>query len=360
MIKHNIECLIVSAPFGYMPTPDNCLYYISNYIPFFSLGVYLVFPLKGEPQLYVSTALGPQFQHVVLQTSWIRDVIGTLHPAQDIVRKIKQLKLENGRLGIIGYRAGIFPASTYDALRESLQTAIFEDATSMLNEAMNEVSRSSEEELTLLKKTCEIQDLSFEAVARALKPGVREYELWAAAEQAIINNGGWYPHFMLVTSGPSPMFPKAPAAHNTINEGDVVIFEVNVIYAGITSQISYALSLGHPRKEVEEMYRLCDELYAFSLVELEKNKKFLDIELDLARRIHSAGYEPMTPQIHVYNQTPVMPMDKTPQPGDYFTVHPNVCNKDYTASAKFGDTVRVTKDGKVERMQKTPAKLNII
>src|SRR4030043_452690 len=97
MGKNNIECLIVSTPFGYMPTPDNCLYYISNYVPFFSLGVYLIFPLVGEPQLYVSTALGPQFQHVASQTSWIKDVIGTIYPARDIVRKIKQLKLENSR-----------------------------------------------------------------------------------------------------------------------------------------------------------------------------------------------------------------------------------------------------------------------
>ena len=55
-----------------------------------------------------------------------------------------------------------------------------------------------------------------------------------------------------------------------------------------------------------------------------------------------------------------MPMDSPPQPGDYFTVHPNFCNKDYTAGAKFGDTVRIIENGRVERLQKTPAKLNII
>lgn len=86
----------------------------------------------------------------------------------------------------------------------------------------------------------------------------------------------------------------------------------------------------------------------------------MDIELDLAHRIHSAGYEPMTPQIHLYNMSGIMPMESPPQPGDYFVVHPNVCNKDYTAGAKFGDAVRITKDGKVERLQRTPAKLNII
>lgn len=360
MSKHNLDCLIVGAPWGYMPVLNNHLFYISNYVPFVNIGLYVVFPLKGEPQLGVSNAMGPQFLHIAFETSWINEVVESFYPAQDIVRKIKQLKLENGRLGIIGYRLGVFPASVYDALRESFPSATFEDATAALYEAINEVSRSSEEELTLLKKACEILDLSYKAVAEALKPGVAECELWAAAEQAIIKNGGWYSHFMIATSGPSPTFLRAPAAHNTLTPGDIVMFEINDIYGGVSPQISYALSLGRPKREIEEMFKLCEELYHFSLAELEKNRTFMDIELDLAQQIHDAGYEPMTPQIHRYNMAIAMPMGSPPQPGDYFIVHPNMCNKDYTAGAKLGDTVRITKDGSVERLHTTPAKLNII
>jgi Xaa-Pro aminopeptidase len=225
---------------------------------------------------------------------------------------------------------------------------------------MDEVSRTSEEELTLLRKACEILDLSQQAVAEALKPGVRELDLWAAAEQAVITNGGWYPHFMIVTSGPRPIFHRAPASHNVLNPGDIVMFEINVTYAGITAQMSYALSLGRPEREVDEMFAFCKELYDYSLVELEKNRTFMDIEQDLVSRLQRAGYEPMTPQIHRYNLSGVMPMNSPPRPGDYFTVHPNVCTQDYTASAKFGDAVRITLEGKVERLQKTAAKLHVV
>jgi Xaa-Pro aminopeptidase len=165
---------------------------------------------------------------------------------------------------------------------------------------------------------------------------------------------------MLATSGPSPTFPRAPASHNILAPGDVVIFEINVTYGGITPQICYALSLGRPEREIGEMFEFCQELYHFSLEELEKNRTFMDIELNLASRIHDAGYEPMTPQIHRYNLSGTMPMGSPPQLGDYFTVHPGVCNKDYTAGAKLGDAVRITKRGKVERLQKTPAMLKII
>lgn len=360
MRKHNFDCLIVTAPFGFMPFMMDSLYFISNYEPYHNPGTYVVFPLEREPQLGVNNRLGPQFLHCAAETSWIKEIVGSLDPAQDIVRKIKHMKLENGKFGIVGYRLGIFPASVYDALRESFPVATFEDATEVLGEAMNEVSRTSEEVLTLLRKACEILDLSYEAVAEALKPGAKEYELWAAAEQAILKNGGWYPHFMLATSGPSPVFPRAPASHNSLTLGDIVIFEINSIYGGVSPQICYALSLGRPKRGVEEMFEFCEELYNFSLLELEKNRSFMDIQTDLVSRIHGAGYEPMTPQIHVYNMSNLMPMDSPPQPGDYFTVHPNVCSKDYTAGAKFGDAVRITKDGRVQRLQRTPAKLNII
>jgi Xaa-Pro dipeptidase len=359
MRKHRLDCLIVSAPFGYMPTNKH-LYYISNYVPFANKGTYVVFPLEKEPLLAVSTVLGPQFLHCASETSWIKEITASLSPDQDAVRKIRDLKLESGRIGIVGYGSGVFQASVYDTLRESFPMVTFEDATPVMGEAMDEVSRTSEEELSLLKKACEILDLSYEAVAAALKPGVKEYELWAAAEQAIIKNGGWYPHFMLATSGPRPTFPRAPASHNILNPGDVVIFEIDVNYGGVTSQICYALSLGPPQREIEEMFEFCKELYHLSLTELGKHRTFMDIETDLVSRIHDAGYEPMTPQIHMYNMSVAMPMSSPPQPGDYFTVHPNVCSKDYTAGAKFGDTVRITKEGKVERLQTTQAKLNII
>ncbi len=358
MREHNFDCLIVGTSSGFMPTLHNQLCYISNYVPYANNGTYVVFPLKGESQLCMHNWLGPQFLHIAAQTSWINEIVGSLHPIKDVVSKVKELKLDNSKIGIVGYMMGIFPASDYDVLRESFPDAILEDATAMLGEAMNEVSRSSEEEHTLLKRACEILDLSYEAVAEALKPGVTECELWAAAEQAIVKNGGWYGHFMLATSGPSPTFLRAPASHNAMAPGDVIMYEINVVYGGVSPQSCYALSLGRPKKEVEKMFDFCEELYQFALVELEKNRKFIEIELDLADRIHGAGYEPMTPQMHVYNMSGFMPMDSLPQLGDYFTVHPNVCNKNYTAGAKLGDAVRITKNGKVERLQKTPAKLN--
>ena len=360
MKKRNIDFLIVTPPFGFMPTLANQLFYMTNYVAFANNGNYLVFPLEGEPRMAVTTELGAQFLHIVQETSWIDKVVMGSNPVKDMINLIKEMKLEKGRGGIVGYRNGVFPAIAYDALREAFPNTHFEEALPLFGEAQNEVSRTSEEELCFLRKASDIMDKTFEALAGAMKPGAPETELWAAVESAIIRNDGWYASFIIGGTGVGPVFLRAPAANKILKKGDVAVFEIDTIYGGISPQACFAVSIGKPRKDVAEMAKLCEELYPYALEQIEKKKTFLEIEQDLAARIHKAGYEPITPQIHLYNNAYLMPMNSPAQPGDYFTVHPNCCNKEYTVGSKFGDAVHITKDGKVERLNKVPPKLNIV
>lgn len=359
MERHSYDCILPSVLSTFIPS-TKYVQYISNYVPCGSMGVFIVFPLREEPQMQLSTIIGPQFIQFSSETSWIKDIVGSFNPLEDVVRKIKQLKLQKGRLGILGYKQGLFSASALDYLRENLPEATISDASAMMHEAMHEVSRASEEELNFLRKACEILDLSFDAVVKAFKPGATELDLWAEAEYVIVKNGGWPGHNIIVTTAPRPIFPRTPPSHRKLMPGDVGIFEVNVAYGGLHPQTCYAISLGEPQKEVMDMFKFCEELYQFSLAELEKQRRYIDIELALAQRIHDAGFEPTTPQIHIFNMAVDLPMDSLPQPGDYFTVHPNFSDPSYTVSAKMGDCVRINKDGKVERLNKPPARLNVI
>jgi Xaa-Pro aminopeptidase len=359
MAKYNYDCLIPSALSTFIPS-TKYVQYISNYVPFATMGTYIVFPLSKDPQIQLSNIIGPQFIQMSTETSWIKDIVGSFNPLEDVVKKIKQLKLQNGRLGILGYKQGLFSASALDYLRTNLPEAGISDASAIVHEAMHEVSRTSEEELAFLRKACEILDLSFDAAAKTFKPGASENDLWAEIEYVIIKNGGWPHHNMLITTAPRPIFPRIPPSHRKLAQGDVGIFEVNVSYGGLHPQTCYAISLGDPQKEVQQMYKFCEELYQFALVELEKQSRYIDIELALAKRIHDAGFEPTTPQIHIFNMAVDLPLENIPQPGDYFTVHPNFSNPEFTMSAKCGDCVRINKNGKVERLNKPLACLNIV
>jgi 3-hydroxybutyryl-CoA dehydrogenase len=53
----------------------------------------------------------------------------------------------------------------------------------------------------------------------------------------------------------------------------LVLHDCCKVLNGISCQICYALSLGKPRRDIEEMFAFCDELYSYSLAELEKMAK---------------------------------------------------------------------------------------
>ncbi len=221
-------------------------------------------------------------------------------------------------LGILGYNQGLFSASALDYFRENLPSATITDASSVVHEAMHEVSRTSPEELSFLRKACEILDLSFDAAVKAFKPGVAEYELWAEIEYAILKNGGWPSHNMIITTAPRPIFPRIPPSHRKLAKGDIGIFEVNSSYAGLHPQTCYAISLGEPEKKEKDMFKFCADLYQIALAELEKKSRYIDIELGLAKRIHDAGFEPTTPQIHIFNMAVDLPMESIPTAGRLF------------------------------------------
>jgi hypothetical protein len=88
----NFDCLIVGGTGSYMNLPNNHLYYFSNFVPFFNPGMYVVFPLEGQPQLGVSAHIGPQFVHCASETSWIREIVEDERPVEGIIRKRKSFE----------------------------------------------------------------------------------------------------------------------------------------------------------------------------------------------------------------------------------------------------------------------------
>ncbi len=356
MRENAVDCLLAGSYSGYMPG-NNRLYYLSNYVPIGAMGTYLVFPLEATPRLCVSNVIGPQFMQMAAEMTWVDEVVGSMQPQQGVLNKLEEIGIHGGRLGVLDYKPGTFPASVMEFLRESLPDVEIVDFSRVVEKVMNAFSRTSEEEEKFVRRACEIIDASYEAVLAVLRPGVSENELWAAAEAAVLREGGWYPHNFFVTTGPAPLFPRGPASQRTLEKGDIAMFEMNCTYGGVSPQSCYAFALGRPRADVKELFDLCEGLYDFALAELEKGRTFGELELDLAARIHAGGLEPMTPQMHIYNMGVNMPMDGRPQPGDYFTVHPNVCDREYRRGAKVGDCVRIDAAGRVERLQKNPAVL---
>src|SRR5207244_10127942 len=106
--------------------------------------------------------------------------------AEVMVQRIKELKLERGRIGLIEVdprHNDYLPVNQYNVLRQSLPDAELVFTHGFMHEL---VVVHSEEELRCVRKAGLLCERAMGAVIARAKPGVPEYELRAAAGAAIL------------------------------------------------------------------------------------------------------------------------------------------------------------------------------
>jgi len=90
------------------------------------------------------------------------------------------------------------------------------------------------------------------------RPGVREYQLEAAATHAIMNEGGRV-HFMIIGStsmrDPKMIFPNPRPSHRVLQKGDIILTEMVAAYKGYTAKVGHPVTIGPPTPEVDAFFK---------------------------------------------------------------------------------------------------------
>src|SRR3954467_4437856 len=168
-----------------------------------ALCCYVIVPLEGEPTMVYSMG-GTHAEAVRRQVEIaVKDVRHSRNGryADIMVERIRELKLERGRIGLMEIdprHEDYLPVNQYNVLRHNLPDAELVFTKGFLHDLL--VIHSAEE-LDCVRtagKLCE--DAMHAMVARA-KPGVREYDLRAAAGSAILEAGDVIA-FLLIGSTP--------------------------------------------------------------------------------------------------------------------------------------------------------------
>jgi Xaa-Pro aminopeptidase len=251
MAQHGVNCLLV-------PINENLTYLTG--VATIAYGAYLLFPLEGEPTLWVnpisfwdvgSGALtstryaGGELAQTIRDTCGVADIRGV--PAQDFVARIQEWCVSRGlqrkTLGIVGReydfpRGGgtlvglTGPAGTMSALLTGLSAALPEarivDGTPILAAVR---SRKSASEIVSLRHATDLADRCRIALGEALRERVvTDRDLFAAYSDTLFRFGGagsWW--FMLsVNSSAAPQLRNwrdAPCGR-AIRPGDVVMAEI--------------------------------------------------------------------------------------------------------------------------------------
>src|ERR1051325_1623846 len=154
-----------------------------------------VFPVEGEVTA-IATSAAPRWTTV---QDWTKDVReARRNYGRAIVERLKELNVERRRIGITGLGEvegtrtpeGTIFYGTWKQIREAFPNARLVDATPILAEVRYVKSR---EEIDVLTKSMEIIELAMQAEIAAAKPGAKDWEVWAAAQYAMMRHGSEMP-----------------------------------------------------------------------------------------------------------------------------------------------------------------------
>jgi Xaa-Pro aminopeptidase len=362
MEKRGIECLIIAGSSGNYNEKSGELRYISNNVVYYGEG-FVIFPLNPNIKPLV-LLWSPTQAWWAERRGWFPAKYTGYPYYPDILAYIKKVGLEKARIGLV--REDCFPGPVYKGFLEGLPQGKFESFT-------DEMTRlrlvKSEEELNFQEKAAHLADLAYEAMVNIARPGVKEYEVWAAIEDAMLRNGADGPDFNLICSGPSPIFPTLPASHRTLDKGDIILTELSPSYGGYWVQFCRPVAVGQPDKEFQKLYEVVLEAYKLGVSMLKPGLSPKDINDAITRLIESKGlvslvYANVSEKgIHMTNASDSVQAallgKMAIEPGMTFVNHPSAANPQKTKGMLIGDMFVVTRDG-ARNLNRSPLKLTVI
>ncbi len=250
MREDRLDCII--APGG--PSHwsfGGAMLWLSGHWEWHSLAAYVVVPLAGEPTLVYAMG-GTHIEAVRKETAAaLKDVRSSRggHFAEVMVERIKELKLERGRIGLMEIdprHEDYMPVNQFETLKAGLPGAEFVFTKGWLHELL---SVHSAEELACIRKAGKLCENAMRAMMARAKPGVSEAELRGAAGGAILAGGGDIDFCIIgATPGENPalVFGNPRPSNRVLAKGDVITMELAAGYRGYSAQIGWPICVGPP------------------------------------------------------------------------------------------------------------------
>jgi Xaa-Pro dipeptidase len=347
------------------------LFWLTNHREWHALTLYLLVPRDGEPMLVYG--MGGTHIEATRRAIAVKDVrpAGRGQFAQVLVERIRELKLEQGRVGItvIDPRYGDYlPANQYRTLTEALPEARVEFVGDFFHEFL--VAKSPAE-LERVRRAGDLCAAAILAMVETARPGVPEYALKAAAANAILQGGGEI-DFLIIGSTPMDrprmVFGNPRPSARRLQRGDLILNELAAGYEGYTAQIGVPICVGAPTAQVRGMF---DDvvLPGFTLLaaELRPGNSF-DALREKAQFFRQRGYQSRPTILHsldLVSHAPDVsveavhadPEDRIIRPGMTLMLEPNPITPDGLLGLFLGHTFIITDSGNERLASQVPLDL---
>ncbi|WP_394188415.1 M24 family metallopeptidase [Paenisporosarcina quisquiliarum] len=351
--EHNIDAAFIT-------TPDN-VFYISGFRsnPHERLLGVLVFQ-DAEPLMILPKMEVPDAKNA----GWNFDVVGhqdTDQPWQLLKQAIENKKVTPSKIAI---EKSHMTVERLEAIQELYPDVTFTRLDDQLN-SMRVVKDANE--LAILREAAAYADYAIEVGVSEIAEGKTELEILTAIELALKKKGISHMSFdTMVLSGPKTASPHGKPGDRKIQKGDLVLFDLGVIYKGYCSDITRTVAFGEPSTKQKEVYETVRKAEQAAVDAVKPGVKAMELDKIARDIITEAGYgEFFTHRlghglgISVHEFPSVTGNNEMELiEGMVFTIEPGIYDPSITG-VRIEDDVVVTKDG-VEVLTKYPKELVII
>ena len=373
MRDHALDALIVPGGPSHWSFGGGMLW-LTGHWEWHALASYVLVPLEGEPTLIYSMG-GTHAEAVRRQVEVaVRDVRHSRNGryAEVMVERIRELKLERGRIGLMEIdprHADYLPVNQFDVLRTGLPEAQLVFTRGILHELL---SIHSADELDCVRRAGRLCENAMNAMVVRARPGVKEYELRAAAGAAILEGGGDI-DFLIIGStsmaNPTMIFGNPRPSARVLQRGDIINMELAAGYRGYTAQIGSPICIGEP---IEMVKRFWNEIalpgYRRIVAEIAPGKPVEAMRL-ASRFFRDNGYQSRPTQCHgidlvtdsphiVAERVAAERFEERLKPGMVIMAEPNPITPDGLFGIFLGHTFIVTDTGH-EVVDKFPLEIAI-
>src|SRR5215468_10127714 len=373
MREHKLDAVIVPGgpshwSFGAGMT------WLTGHWEWHALSSYVLVPLHGEPTLVYSMG-GTHAEAVRRAVSVaVKDVRHSRNGryADVMVERLRELKLDHGRIGLMEIdprHEDYLPVNQYNGLRHNLPGAELVFTKGFLHDLL---VIHSEEELACVRKAGKLCQDAMEAMVARARPGVREYELRAAAGAAILEGGGDI-DFLIIGStpmaAPTMVFGNPRPSARVLKRGDIINMELAAGYRGYSAQIGSPICLGEPTDMVKRFWndvtlpgyhRIVAEIAPGKPTEAMRTaSKFFRDNGYQSRPTQCHGIDHVTDKPHVVAEhVSAEKFEEVLKPGMVIMAEPNPITADGMFGIFLGHTFIVTESGQ-EVVDKFPLEIAV-
>jgi Xaa-Pro dipeptidase len=210
-------------------------------------------PANGPPVLLAS---GGEVQRARVVMPWLEEIHAVpIMEARGLVRGAVETTiaplLERYEVGVLGLDESAF--SLVQALGELAPSVQLADGDAPMQAAR---LIKFPEEIALIEEACAIAEAVLETAVQAIRPGVRETDVVAAAMHELYRLGGELSHVTtpFVASGEHMAPPNRIPSDKIIRNGDVVFIDIGAMWSGYFGDIGRTVICGKPSRKQQEVY----------------------------------------------------------------------------------------------------------